>query len=266
MWQPRSVNAAWRRSAAGRRSSGSGRPTSGHAWTRPSFGSSPDLWTAVHARPARAREALPRCFHGGRFILGRSSYTDGASPYLLTGFTKCAICRGAVGSIPRAHGSAGQRTRVDYHGCFTSNRRGASSCSNNLQIRQDVLDHAVLSAIVQALDDPIIETAVAKALTRLRSGQETRPDCRTQIERELSLIEARPVEALVRGGSLETLVDQIRAEEERKKALAKELAGMEGNARVTSLDSERVKRAVRARAGRREGTPRPPQARCYGCC
>ncbi|HET9489415.1 MAG TPA: hypothetical protein VFR64_06655 [Methylomirabilota bacterium] len=49
-----------------------------------------------------------------------------------------------------------------------------------------------------------------------------------QIERELPLIESRLgrlMEALVSGGLLETVVWQVKTEEERKKTLAKELHG-----------------------------------------
>lgn len=88
-----------------------------------------DIWLRVHVRLDRARLALPRSLQGGRLI-GRPSYLDGDSPYLLTGFAQCSVCGGAIGSIPRAHGTGSARQRVDYYGCFTNHRRGGAICAN----------------------------------------------------------------------------------------------------------------------------------------
>src|SRR5262245_66599242 len=122
-----------------------------------------ELWHTVHARLEKARGLLPRSFQGGRLI-GRPSYLDGDSPYLLTGFTKCTVCGGAIGSIPRAHGSGSDRRRVDYYGCFTNHRRGAAICTNKTHIRQDRLDDAVIAAINRVLNDRVVELAVDKEL------------------------------------------------------------------------------------------------------
>src|SRR5262249_54794165 len=144
----------------------------------------------VKVRLEKARERMPRSFHGGR-LLRRPSYLDGDSPYLLTGFTKCSICGGAIGSIPRAHGAGDKRQRIDYYGCFTNHRRGTAICTNKTHIRQELLDRAVLAGINRVLDARVLELAIEKELTRLRSGQMEQLDRRTRITRELSLIEAR---------------------------------------------------------------------------
>src|SRR5262249_46104825 len=211
------------------------------------------------------RELMPRSFRGGR-LLGRPSYLDGESPYLLTGFTKCAICGGAIGSIPRAHGVGDHRRRVDYYGCFTNHRRGTAICANKMHIRQELLDRAVLAGINRVLDERVLELAGDKELARLRLGQMAQLDRHAQLTREQSLRDAgerRLVEASKRGDAVEPLVAALRGEEEQKKALARELETVGTVEKVVSLDSEQIKRElqtrvadVRALLGRRK-----PQAR-----
>jgi hypothetical protein len=82
-------------------------------------------------------------------------------------------------------------------------------------LRTELVDRVLLEAIHEVLDGRIMEAAVEKALTRLRAGQEQHLDHRTQIERELSLIETRLghlVEALEGGGPIQTLIAVIRNE------------------------------------------------------
>ena len=132
-----------------------------------------DVWLKAHGRLDRVRLALPRSLQGGRLI-GRPSYLDGDSPYLLTGFARCSVCGGAIGSIPRAHGTGTARQRVDYYGCFTNHRRGGAICTNKAHIQQDVLDRAVLAALDEALDERVIEIAVEKAISMTRDRKSTR--------------------------------------------------------------------------------------------
>jgi site-specific DNA recombinase len=226
---------------------------------------SDELWQRAHTRLEKARELMPRSFHGGR-SLGRPSYLDGDSPYLLTGFAKCAICGGAIGSIPRAHGVGEDRQRVDYYGCFTNHRRGTAICANKMHIRQELLDRAVLAGINHVLDERMLELAVDKELARLRSGQMAQLNRHAQITRELSLIEAREyrlVEAIKRGDAVEPLVAALKVEGEQKKALTRELETLGAVEKVASLDAHQIKRElqtrvadVRALLGRRK-----PQAR-----
>jgi recombinase-like zinc beta ribbon protein len=198
---------------------------------------------------------MPRSFHGGR-LLGRPSYLDGDSPYLLTGFTKCSVCGGAIGSIPRAHGAGEERRRVDYYGCFTNHRRGTAICTNKTHIRQELLDRAVLAGINRVLDERVLELAVEKELARLRSGQMQQLDRRTQITRELSLIEAREyrlVEAIKRGDAVEPLVAALKAEAEQKKALTRELEAVGAIEKAASLDFDEIKCDLRARVADVQG-------------
>ncbi len=79
----------------------------------------------------------------------------------------------------RGHG----RTRGKFYGCAYNYKRGSTVCSNAIQIKQPLLDQAVLSAIAEVLDERLVEAAVERALERHRNGQEDHLDRRTAIER-----------------------------------------------------------------------------------
>jgi site-specific DNA recombinase len=210
---------------------------------------SEELWQAVHARLAKAGAALPRTRQGGK-LLGRPSYLDGDSPYLLMGFTACSICGGPVGTETRMHGTGSKRWPVRHYRCLTSQKRGDTVCGNRVTLRQELLDQAVLGSVSEVLDERIMDAAVDRALERLRTGHEKHLDRKTQVERELSLIaaqERRLVEAIKRGEAPEALVAALKDEEQRKNALALELDGLTGLDRVASLDSTRIKRELKAR-------------------
>lgn len=135
------------------------------------------------------------------------------------------MCGGTFIAMTRHHGTQ----RAHFYGCGYNYKRGSTVCANAVQIRQDLLDEAVLQAIHQLLDERITERAVEQALARLRAGQEQHLDRRSQLERELSLIaaqERRLVEAIKRGEAVEPLVTALKAEEERKAVLARELASL----------------------------------------
>jgi hypothetical protein len=129
-----------------------------------------------------------------------------------------------------------------------------------------VLDDALMQALADALDDRILEDAVEAALARLRAGLETRLDRRTAIERELSLIEARErrlVEAVMRGDAVDPLIAALKGEEDRKRALTAELAGLADAAQVITLDVKRVQASLKARVSDVRGLHgrRMPQTR-----
>jgi hypothetical protein len=73
--------------------------------------------------------------------------------------------------------------------CAYHHKRGHAVRSNNVEIRQDLLDSAILHAMSEALDERVLEASVEAALERIRSEQEKFPDQRVALERELSLIQ-----------------------------------------------------------------------------
>jgi len=103
-------------------------------------------------------------------LIGRPSGADVESPYLLSGIAECALCGGSLVAMTRPHG----RQRVPFYGCMRYHKRGVHVCRNGLQIRQDVLDQAVLDVLAGVLDADVIAKAVEAAAAELRMSQTER--------------------------------------------------------------------------------------------
>lgn len=210
---------------------------------------SADLWDSVQNRLAHAQEAFPRSLEGGR-LLGRPAYSDRLDQYLLTGFATCGVCGGAIAADARVHGTAPNKRLVRLYGCTFHRRRGDAICTNAVLLRQEVLDHAILQAISEVLDEHILDAAVDKALAKLRAGQQDHLDRRTQIERELSLITGRmdrAMDALLNGGPKDELIARLNDEKSRKQALTEEVSKLGHLTSVVSIDAPQLKRDLRTR-------------------
>jgi DNA invertase Pin-like site-specific DNA recombinase len=221
------------------------------------------LWEAAHTQLDK-RRALYSFASNGK-LLGRPAHLDNTrdSPYLLSGLAKCSECGGSLVALTR---DTKTTRRARFYGCAYSHQRGQTVCRNNLLIKQTILDHAVLDALAAALDEQLIARAVDLALARLRSGREKALDRRAQIERELSLIEAKVRnlgDAIGAGRATDTLLGLLEVEEARKKALIRELSGLHETDKVTSLDAGRLTKAVAAKAADVRGLlgQHVPQAR-----
>ena len=111
---------------------------------------------------------------------------------------RCRECGGPIEALGKDYARRKGRT----YGCAYHRKRGASICRNAVRINQDRIDKALLRAIGEALDERILELAIAKALQQLRAGDSDRLTRRQAIERELSLIEAYEknlVDAIAKG-------------------------------------------------------------------
>jgi hypothetical protein len=100
--------------------------------------------------------------------------------------------------MTRSHG----RQRVPFYGCMRYHTRGVHVCRNGLQIRQDVLDAAVLDALTQALDVDLLADAVREAVAMLRAEWGDVDARRVAIARDLHVIadrERRLLDALADG-------------------------------------------------------------------
>lgn len=152
---------------------------------------------------------------------------------------RCGVCGGTIQALTRGQGAK----RGRFYGFAYNHKRGSPICPNGPQIRQDILDGAVIQAINEVLDERIVEAAVSKALEHLRSGQERDLDRRSQIEREVNLIEHRiqwTVDAIANAGSMDELVARLKKEKTRKEALVQELASLGDLERVVSLETKRL--------------------------
>jgi site-specific DNA recombinase len=169
---------------------------------------SDELW---HAAQAQATERRTK-YKGG----DRSRF----SPYLLSGFARCAVCGGGFASHVRTHGKQLAR----FYGCTSYWERGPSVCNNRLVGRMDAIDAEVLATLEDDILRPsVIERAVTLALAELEPERDRAHQAR--ICAELAEIDAecrKLTAAITAGGQLEVLVghvDRLRCLQERRRAL-----------------------------------------------
>ena len=202
-----------------------------------------ELWQQVQARREAAGTTFLRRMNGR--LIGRPSGADVASPYLLSGIAECAECGGSLVAMTRSHG----RQRMPFYGCLRYHKRGVHACRNGLQIRQAVLDRAVLDVLAGALDVGVIAEAVAAAVAELRAGQADATIRRAAITGELATIAARErrlLDALADGdGTAAAIRTRLRDELGRRDSLTAELAHLETAAPV---DVEALVRTATERA------------------
>ncbi|HUP35639.1 MAG TPA: recombinase family protein [Candidatus Limnocylindria bacterium] len=211
---------------------------------------SEDLWQRVQAIREAKRRTLPRGAAGR--LLGRPTWRDGHSDYLLPGFLSCSICGGQVRTVTLKYGRSPKRYPVRFYGCAQHENRGQAVCANDVRLRHEILDHAILKAIGELLDERIVDAAVDRAIEQLRAGEASYLDRRTEIERELSLLRHRIDRAmntyLDGSGAMEDVKRRLQDDAARRDVLVAELATWERLGDTASLDAERLKREVRARA------------------
>ncbi len=206
---------------------------------------SPVLWEQVEDRRKRNHQAYLRG-EGGR-LLSRPTGEDRRSAYLLSSIAKCVTCGG---SIVACKNTTKRRYERAVYRCAYNHKRGDSICTNKVQLRQDILDSAILHAMNEAIDERVLEASVAAALERIRSEQAKFPDQRVALEREQSLIQTRLhhlVETIANGKSTDAVIESLHEEEARKKVLLQELEKLDNLTKVVCLDAKRLAKDLRSR-------------------
>lgn len=158
---------------------------------------------------------------------------------------------GNVKGVAISNGAFGRAGPTMYR-CAYNHKRGERICTNKTQVRQSVLDSAILHAMSESLDERVLAASVTAALERLRQRQSQCPDQRAQLERELSLIQTRlrhVVELITNGRGTEAVIDSLHQEEARKKVVVGELDQLGELTQVVSLDAHRLARELRSRVG-----------------
>lgn len=203
------------------------------------------LLEQVEQRRTRNRQTYLRG-EGGK-LLSRPTGEDCRSSYLLSSIAKCVTCGG---SIVACKNTSKRRYERAVYRCACNHKRGDSICSNSIQLRQDLMDSAILHAMNAALDERVLEASVAAALERIRAEQVKFPDQRVAMERELSLIQTRLhhlVELIANGKGTGSVVNSLHQEESRKRAISGELDRLDSLAHVVSLDAKRLVKDLRSR-------------------
>lgn len=201
----------------------------------------PALFTQAQERWQQMRQLYLHTTNGR--LLGRP--TNGhESRYLLTGFSACKTCHGSL-CVQSERRNA---RRTDYYACTTHVRRGAAVCAEAMYAPMEALDRAILTAIEADVLHPIVLTkALEKALHQLHPQHEKPSVRRAALKKELAKVEgalARLTHAVVEGGQLATLLDEMKKFEEQRTRLATELAVLDGLA-VRPFDAGQVEEELR---------------------
>ena len=171
---------------------------------------SDDLWERVQQTRKEVREAV-----APKHNLGRGSSGKHHSLHLFSGFAKCSVCGGAIGSVSGGKGSP-------RFGCRRSWNEGTSACSNRLTIRIKVAEPQILERLQSQVLEPATLDYIAKAVERevkkALSGSAKRPDdTRKRLEQERRKLQ-NLVEALEGGSSTPAAI--LKAVTEREKTIA----------------------------------------------
>lgn len=178
-------------------------------------------------------------------LIGRPSGADVESPYLLSGIAECGECGGSLVAMTCSHG----RQRMPFYGCLRYHKRGLHACRNGLQIRQSVLDGALLDVLTAALEPDVIAEAMDVAVAELRAGQVERTVRRSTVTAELAAISGRArrlLDALADGDTAAGVIrERLREELARRDRLTAERADLDA---AGVVDTEALLRTVSARA------------------
>jgi site-specific DNA recombinase len=203
------------------------------------------LWGQVQARRERNRRNIPRTKTGR--LLGRSTWHDGFSEYLVTGFGRCTRCGGSIRISHRVHGPKNNRHPVRLYACAIHDDLGAAKCANAVVLPHAVLDQAVLDAIVKVLHPAVLEAAVDRAFGQLQADRTTALGRRAQLERE-SVASQQRIDRLIDAladGTLprEAIRERLEAETARRMAVVAELGALDAE----PIDAEALKRVLGAK-------------------
>jgi len=216
---------------------------------------SPELWGAAHRRLAGTRNTFNPQAGQPRARL------DLASPYLLSGLGRCALCGGSLIAMSRHHG----RRRGFFYGCAYNSKRGPTVCRNHLHMPQEALERAVLDAVATAFDPAVLEAAIDRAIELMEERREASRQRRTAVEDALRTIrteEGRLIEAVKQGQGLDLLVTALHATQARREALERELTTLDSPHRELA-DRQHLRAALTRRAADVHGIliRREPEAR-----
>jgi site-specific DNA recombinase len=151
-----------------------------------------DLWERVQKTRAQVREAV-----APKRNLARGKDARFHSKHLLTGFSKCHVCGGAMTSVSGGKGSP----RL---GCSRSWNEGRNSCPNRLTIRMKVAEPQILGKLRSELLKPAalayISNAVEKEVQKaLNAPQEEASGIQRQLDQERRKLQN--LVAAIEGGS-----------------------------------------------------------------
>lgn len=159
---------------------------------------------------------------------------DSDSPYLLSGFARCACCGGSIGVVNH------QR-----YGCIAYHKRGTTVCGNRLLKARGDVDTAVLDSLRQRLRPHAVLTAIERVFAQLTPATLTHEAERQRhlgqtLDREI----ANLTTAIAAGGQLPPLLEALTAKHAQRQAVTAALATHEATD-LSRVDRGAIERTVR---------------------
>jgi DNA invertase Pin-like site-specific DNA recombinase len=198
---------------------------------------SADLWRQVDHRVA-AQQTDANKINKSIFPAGprrRQQHRDAESPYLLSGFLRCATCGSSVSVL-----SGGR-----VYGCIGYHKKGTTVCRNGLRKPLAVVDEAIRrrlsDLLVPAALQAIVDGVLAKLTTpTLASDLAQRRQALTKLDTEI----ARLTEAIaVSDGALPSLLEALQARQAKRAGLVTDLAA-QATVDVTRYDRRDIQQRV----------------------
>jgi hypothetical protein len=210
---------------------------------------SDELWDAVQKRIAAMRMTHQKSIDALATSAGR------ASRYLLSGLGRCGICGSRVVSVGGTKGTGATRKSAPMYGCSHHHNRGSAVCSNKNKVYQEEAETAVLEVIrKQILTPGAVNYVVEQALQNLKLALK-KPDSRQENIRGLQADLAETKRNLERlsqalmspGKPLQTVLDLVAAQEERKKKLELDLEKIQQVIQPSVFNEKRLRSLLASR-------------------
>jgi DNA invertase Pin-like site-specific DNA recombinase len=190
---------------------------------------SQDLWDRVQDRFKEAERAYLRSPNGT--LLGRPD-SHRSSRYLLSGLGSCSECGGAIAVQTTTY----RGRHYHYYGCSQHRQKGNKVCKNNLRLRIDAINKAVIEDLTERILTPeVVELAIEETMQLIKSQLQEDPARMKSLEKEKAKLE-REIENLVNaiaaGSAPDAIVKALKDKEKKVKSLEVEIS------RLESVDNE----------------------------
>jgi hypothetical protein len=162
------------------------------------------------------------------------------SKYLLTGMVACGVCGGTIVQTLNANKPA--------YRCWYNHSRGGAVCTNSLVVDMHLADDAVLAAVTRDVLDPeVVGEALDLALRELEqpaTAVAARLDTLKSEPARLEVELARYIEAIADAGPLETILQAVKAREQRRDAIRTELKTLVTPRQAEPRDASTIRAAL----------------------
>lgn len=176
------------------------------------------LWDAVRDRQTRGDR--PAAQQGAPAFAKRPFWSKTRPKHLFSGLMRCGSCGGGYSKVGARH-----------FGCSTAANKGFTACANRLTVRQDRLEHTVLTGLRERLMDPVLFETFARAFAAEWNKHQSSLSAEITARRaELARVRGqleKLVDAICNGTPATIIKDRMGVLESRRAVLEAELANGE---------------------------------------